>query len=216
MTVQVYWISESVVIDWTLTLPDGQTPITDATVALVVTKPDGTDTAPVAAIHIGEGLYRAIYSPTEAGLHAFELTATGTGDDTEKGNFYVKADPAVSPPATLDPTTAVGQVRLLVSDLDEDNLIFHDTEIQAFLTLEGDSIRLAAAQALDTLASNEAMVAKKIRTQDLTTDGPAVAKELRERAAALRQQVDDGAEADSGGFDIVNFDPTYGLFTTGI
>ena len=212
MTASVYWISTTVVIDWTVTNPDG-VPILDATVTLVVTKPDGSDAAPILATHEGAGLYRAAFDPTAAGLHAYALTATGTGNDTEKGNFYVKPNPAFGLPPTMDPTTMIGQVRLLATDVDEDNLIFRDAEITAFLTLEGDSVRLAAAQALDTIASNEALVSKKIRTQDLATDGPAVAAELRARAAALRKQVEDGAETDDSGFDIADFDPYYGTLT---
>ena len=212
MTATVYWLSTSIVVDWIVTTPAG-VPITDATVTLTVTKPDGTPAAPIVAGHVADGLYRAVYDPTAAGLHAFDISATGTGNDTAKGNFYVKPNPAFGLPPTMDPTTMIGQVRLLATDVDEDNLIFRDAEITAFLTLEGDSIRLAAAQALDTIASNEALVSKKIRTQDLATDGPAVAAELRARAAALRKQVEDGAETDDSGFDIADFDPYYGAFS---
>lgn len=77
-------------------------------------------------------------------------------------------------------------VRLLISDLDADP-VFTDAEIEAFLALEGP-VKLAAAQALDTMASNEAMVSKKIRTLDLQTDGPAVAASLRASATELRRQ----------------------------
>lgn len=102
-------------------------------------------------------------------------------------------------PATYNLTTDVGRVRLLISDTDPTTPIFDDDEISAFLAFEGDDVRLAAAQALDTIASNEALVVKKLRTADgLTTDGPAVAKELRERAAQLRADAhgdeDDGFE----------------------
>lgn len=83
--------------------------------------------------------------------------------------------------------TDISTVRLLISDLD-DPPIFSDDEITAFLTLEGDAVKLAAAQALDAIASNEALVSKRIRTLDLQTDGPAVAKELRAHATALRAQ----------------------------
>jgi hypothetical protein len=87
--------------------------------------------------------------------------------------------------------TDVGTVRLLISDTSPENggRIFTDTEIQAFLDLEGGAVKLAAAQALDAIASNEAMVSKRIRTLDLQTDGPAVAKALRDHAANLREQI---------------------------
>ncbi|MER6575824.1 hypothetical protein [Nonomuraea sp. NPDC001023] len=109
----------------------------------------------------------------------------------------------------IDYTTDRGRVRLLVPDVDEANLLLADDQIDAFLALEG-SVKLAAAAALDTIASSEAMVGKKIRTQDLQTDGPAVAAELRARAAELRRQVDEGVGDDSVGFDVVDFDPWRG------
>lgn len=71
-----------------------------------------------------------------------------------------------------------------------------DDQITAFLTLEGNDTKLAAAQALDTIASNEALVQKVIKIMDLKTDGAAVARELRQRAQALRNQV-----ANAGAFD---------------
>lgn len=94
--------------------------------------------------------------------------------------------------ATYDPATTAGQVRLLIADTDVDGPVvyFQDDEISAFLTLAQDGdVRLAAAHALEVLAGNEAMVSKKVRTRDgQTTDGPAVAKELRAQAAALRAE----------------------------
>ncbi|MEU8199286.1 hypothetical protein AB0C10_36425 [Microbispora amethystogenes] len=100
--------------------------------------------------------------------------------------------------------TDVGQVRLLIPDVDEDNQLLDDEQIRGFLAMEG-SVKRAAAQALDVIASSEALISKKIRTQEgLTTDGPAVAKELRARAADLRVQA--AAEGDDGGgFDVVDF-----------
>lgn len=91
-------------------------------------------------------------------------------------------------------------VRLLISDLTVPQ-IFSDSELEAFLTLEGQDVKLAAAQALDAIASNETLVLKRITTLDLTTDGPAVAKSLREHADALRLQVARAAEvaADAAG-----------------
>ncbi|MEV6036029.1 hypothetical protein AB0L65_33080 [Nonomuraea sp. NPDC052116] len=109
----------------------------------------------------------------------------------------------------IDYSTDVGKVRLLIPDTDEANLLLTDEQVTAFLALEG-SVKLAAAQALDTIASSEAMVSKVIRTQDVSTDGAKVAAELRARAAELRRQVDEGVGDDSVGFDVVDFDPHLG------
>jgi hypothetical protein len=89
---------------------------------------------------------------------------------------------------TYDVTTAEGKVRLIITDTDADNPIFQDAEIEAWLGIMGGSILLAAAQALDTIASSEALILKKIRLLDITTDGPAVAKALRDHAEKLREQ----------------------------
>lgn len=105
----------------------------------------------------------------------------------------------------IDYDTDLGRVRLLISDVDEENLLLTDTQITALLTMEG-SVKRAAAQALDTIASSEALVSKKIRTLDLQTDGPAVAAELRARAKDLRDQ-DDADNDDPWAVDVINFDP---------
>lgn len=86
----------------------------------------------------------------------------------------------------IDYATPSGRVRLLINDTDDAAPVFSDEEIAAFLELEGDDVKLAAAQALDTIADDEALTSKVIRTQDLQTDGATVAAQLRLRAAALR------------------------------
>lgn len=97
---------------------------------------------------------------------------------------------------TYDVTTPVGQVRLLIPDRSAEAHMFEDEELAAFLALEG-SVRCAAALALETMAANEAYVQKAIRLLDLSTNGPATAAALLQRAAALRAQ-----QAASGGEDI--------------
>ncbi len=92
---------------------------------------------------------------------------------------------------TYDTSTDRGRIRLLIPDRHVDGYLFEDEEIDTFLAMEGD-IRRATALALETIASDEAMVLKVIHLQDLSTNGPAVSAALLSRAAALRQQ----AEAD--------------------
>ena len=100
------------------------------------------------------------------------------------------------------PTTDVGQVRLLINDVAAP-WVFSDEEIQAFLDLEAGSVKLAAAQAIDTNADNEVLASKVLRSQDLSTDGAKVADALRKRAAALREQVLLEEERD-GFFDVID------------
>ena len=102
---------------------------------------------------------------------------------------------------TYELSAAAGRVRLLVPDNDSANYIFDDDEIDAFLALEGD-VRRAAALALETIASNEALTLKVIRLLDVQTDGRAVSDALLKRAAALRKQADDADMAAGGAFDV--------------
>jgi hypothetical protein len=106
---------------------------------------------------------------------------------------------------TYDVTTERGKVRLLLNDVDEPTAVFDDDEIDAFLALEGDNVKRAAAQAIDTNADDQALASKVLRTQDVTTDGAKLADSLRKRAAALRAQADEeDDESDDGAyFEIV-------------
>lgn len=114
-------------------------------------------------------------------------------------------------------TTNIGKVRVLVGDLvervdpefptAEAEYLFADVDIQAYLDLNGDNPKYAAADALDTMATNEAMILKKIRTEKLQTDGPAVANAIRLHAASLRaraRQEDEALDA-AESVEIVDF-----------
>jgi hypothetical protein len=99
---------------------------------------------------------------------------------------------------TYEPSTPRGKVRLLIGDTDvetPDVQLFTDEEIDAFLSMEDQEAAPAAALALEAIAANQVMVLKVIRTQDLSTDGAAVARELRQQARQLRE------DADAGSFD---------------
>lgn len=94
---------------------------------------------------------------------------------------------------------AKDDVRFLIADLGPDPLI-NDDQIDAAIAAEGGSDLLAAARCLEVIAVSEVLVGKKIATQDLTTDGAAVAKELREQAAQLRARARD-EDPEAGAFD---------------
>ena len=91
-------------------------------------------------------------------------------------------------------------VRLLVGDLDPENQLFTDNQMLAFLRLASGSSYRAAAEALRVMARSEVMISKKITTQDLSTDGPAVAAELRKQAAELDARADALDAAGEGSF----------------
>ena len=89
-------------------------------------------------------------------------------------------------------------VRTLITDDGESSQrLFSDAQLVNLIAHSRWSPLIGAAQALDVIASSEALLSKKITTQDLTTDGPAVAEALRAHAAALRKQyADEKAEVD--------------------
>lgn len=122
---------------------------------------------------------------------------------------------------TINYTTAGGQVRLLISDVNEESLTLSDDMIAGFLSMHGiqeatsqlsdvrrGALYRAAADALDSIATSEVLVSKVIRTGDgLTTDGAKVSDALRKRADSLRQQADRLDQGDDAFFGVVEFAP---------
>jgi hypothetical protein len=131
------------------------------------------------------------------GEHTARFTILGTG----LGTKYATVIAAVPPPATA----SIRYVRLLIADTDPSNRLFRVDQIQDFLDLEGSSVKLAAATALETIARSEVLISKVIRTQDLNTDGAKVGAELRASAAELRRQVSTAEGDADAGFDIIDF-----------
>ena len=95
-----------------------------------------------------------------------------------------------------DPSTPAGRVRLLISDVDDNNQVFVDEEIDAFLDMAGSNVRLAAADALDVIAGNETLRLKYVRSRGLELDGPAVGRELRLQAKQHREVAMEQGAAD--------------------
>lgn len=171
---------------------------TDA--AVQVTSPTGIVSNPTATTADGGNHWVAQVLLNEPGTWVAYWTTTGLGVGAK--SITVEVD-------TLPPMTeAQSDVRLLISDTDPANRFFSTREISRFLAMNADHTRRAAAQALDVWAANEAMVSKKITTQDLSTDGPAVAAALRAAATELRRQADSGEDgSDDVGFEIVEYQP---------
>jgi hypothetical protein len=122
--------------------------------------------------------------------------------------------PDISPP---DYATVVGQIRLLIPDVEQlANLadptasaeyIFSDAQIQAFATLYSNNVKRAAAQAKLVLATSEALINKVIRTSDYTTDGAKLGAELRAQAKQLQDEAkqDDLVDAYDDTFTVVGY-----------
>lgn len=82
-----------------------------------------------------------------------------------------------------------------------------DGQLNAYLAINGDKLYAAATDALLALATNDNLISKKIRTEDLSTDGPAVAAELRRTAETYRlkqKDLDEAADAIEA-FEVVDF-----------
>lgn len=90
----------------------------------------------------------------------------------------------------------IGLIRLLIPDRVEADAIFQDEEITDFLTLEFGVVKWAAAAALESIASSEALVLKVLKLGDDQTDGAKLSDALLKRAALLREQ---GAAEDGDG-----------------
>lgn len=110
----------------------------------------------------------------------------------------------------VDYTTDVGRVRKYIPDIIQlpdpqdpvaaPSYMWEDVAIQSFLTDEGavaaeaaslPIILRAAASILVATANNENLILKKLVTDDLQTDGPAVAKAMLASAQELRRRADD-------------------------
>lgn len=100
---------------------------------------------------------------------------------------------------TYDVTTDIGKVRMLIPDRVEDGAIFQDDEIGAYLSMNDSNVRRAAAEALETIASDEAMTLKVISTLDITTNGASTSSAIIERAKLLRKAADEADGAEDGG-----------------
>lgn len=167
-----------------------------ALVRILIADPETHDRALAA----GDGAtveFRLPQSPVVANSQAVSV---GGVPKSEGVDYTILDEPGVvtfvaPPPAPVDPD--VPNVVIAYR-----HTLLSDATLQEILTLEGH-VKLAAASALDVIASSEALVLKKIELLDLKTDGPAVARALREHAKALREQVA-AADliADAGAFDV--------------
>lgn len=206
------WAGSVFVVEWDLTDPDGA-PVVEADVTGTIDRGPGQSAGVMVVDHgTGSNTWRASYAAPAAGRYGYRLTAT-IGElpaGAVAGEFYVNRDTTGADPIETDPATDVGMMRLLVTDLDEAFPILTDVQYAAFLTLEGGNVKRGAAAALEAIATSEVLRSKKITTQDLSVDGPAVADDLRKRAALLRGQAAQATqlevEADTGfGFDSVPY-----------
>lgn len=98
--------------------------------------------------------------------------------------------------APPDYDTEVGQVRALLGDTDPTDvsmgvgtyMYFGDDEINAFLTMYGHNVKLAAARCLETISMSQALMLKSWSSDDLSVHGDRITESLRKLAAQLREE----------------------------
>lgn len=108
---------------------------------------------------------------------------------------------------------SVQVVRYLIPDVEQvdwedtgqSSYLFSDDHIRAFLDVNDGNAKLAAADAVEALATSEALISKVIRTEDLQTDGAKTAQALLARARQLRDSATPDPNAPQDFFEIVPF-----------
>lgn len=118
-----------------------------------------------------------------------------------------------------DTESNVGKVRVLIADttqLDYDNnntprYRVSDKQIEVFLDVNNNKLLAAAASALLSIAADEGLINKVIKTEDLQTDGAKLATELRLQARDLwqRQKARDEEVAYDDGQAFIYIPSTY-------
>lgn len=101
-----------------------------------------------------------------------------------------------------DLTAPVGQMRALIPDMNPEYFLFQDETLALYYQLE-TTVRSGVALALETAASNGALVDKVMELHDLKTDSQKTAQTLLERAALLRSQDDESVVIEYG--DLTTF-----------
>lgn len=170
--------------------------MTVSTVRLLIADPE----VYARALFAGDGVTKEFGLPQSPVVANSQVVSVAGVAKVEGVDYTFLDEPGVltftvAPPVPPDPDAPNGVVTFRHS-------LLSDASLAALLTLEGDNDKLAAAAALDIMASSEALILKKIELLDLKTDGPAVAKALREHAKTLRDQVADVlAIADANAWD---------------
>lgn len=121
------------------------TPTDPTTVMLVLTDPVGTATTFTFGVDAGlikdsTGVYHMDYTPTIAGRFLVRWIGSGVIDVVEPYSFLVSTSWRVGTTFTYSPANVddpISQFRLDLGDTDENDILFTDDEIQAFVTRAG-------------------------------------------------------------------------------
>lgn len=103
----------------------------------------------------------------------------------------------------MDYTTELRLIRANLGEKpsDESTHLIDDDTLTVWLDERAGSASWATHKALLTIAMSEALISKKITTQDLSTDGPSVAASLMRLADYYKAQADaEGGELHFAGY----------------
>lgn len=117
----IFNVGDVATLTYALTVADV---LTDATVALTVTAPDGTSTTPTPT-HPGLGTYTADILITQPGTWTYRWAATGAATDTETGRFIAGTTPALL--TTVTPSDVADLLAQRVLSQDGSNASTFDT-----------------------------------------------------------------------------------------
>lgn len=146
----------------------------------------GAAAQPTASFLLDTGPYPA------PGVYAgrFLLTVTSSADSSTRQLSYevelIVALAFETEGAAYDPNTLIGQVRFQAADTNLAQAYFSDAELLYCLSIANQDARLAAAEALDKLATDDARLAYLERIGEYTKDKRQLASEIAARAKYLR------------------------------
>jgi len=134
------------------------------------------------AVFSGDGIVTVfeVMHPIVAGSYAVFL---GAAVQVEAVDYVVDLDVGI-----FTMTTAPGAAVAVY--IPYQHTYLSDTAITDLLTLEGNVDKLAAADALGIIASDEVLIQKVIKVMDLQTQGDRVAAALLKRAEMLKAEVE--------------------------
>lgn len=174
---------------WELRDADGDL-VVAADEACTLLLPDGTTTNPTVTTP-STGVYTALVTPSQLGLHSFEaiLTLSDGSQAVNTGHFRVIASPTVAPGYRHERDL----VRIHIGDTNPDAELLTDVEIDLLLDARSGVVLPAAADACDAIS------AKFARDFDLKWqsgsdvggefDRSQMSEMYAERAKALRSQL---------------------------
>lgn len=152
-----------------------------------------SETTTVATAIVSSGTAGTAYGLTNTITTAAGLTAERTITIMVQESSTDASNAATQPPDTIDSTTNVGKVRLLIGDVSTDptKRLFSDTEISSFLSMENNEVRLAAATACESLSSQAALTTRLEIIDNYTIDTRKQADAYIKMAERLRSSIDD-------------------------